>query len=271
MLARNNDVAVARGLRQPRLEVLEHVELCVERLARVQVPAVLARPEERLAVGRRARRRRCRSRAWPAPRDPRRRSPSPTRPTTCTWSKNDAASAKYVAAPPSMRSRTPNGVLTASNATDPTTVMLTRRRPRRGAEPGGRAQRGGLVGPLPREVVVLAAEVTVRRGLLVDRPVQAQVLAERARTQVEVLADQLEDPRAPDLLGPERLDHDRHGVRHADRVGHLDLGAVGQARRRRRSWPRSARRRRRSGRPWTGPCPRTPRRRGGPCRRRCRR
>ena len=51
---------------------------------------------------------------------------SPTRPTMWTSSKNDAASAKYVAAPPSIRSRSPNGVLTASNATEPTTVMLTR-------------------------------------------------------------------------------------------------------------------------------------------------
>ena len=39
---------------------------------------------------------------------------SPTGPTTCTVSKNDAASAKCVAAPPSMRSRSPDGVFTAS-------------------------------------------------------------------------------------------------------------------------------------------------------------
>ena len=39
---------------------------------------------------------------------------SPTGPTTRTSSKNDAARAKWVAAPPSIRSRDPNGVLTAS-------------------------------------------------------------------------------------------------------------------------------------------------------------
>ena len=39
--------------------------------------------------------------------------------------------------------------------------------------------------------MVLAAEVAVGGGLLVDRPVQVEVLAERARTQVEVLVDQL--------------------------------------------------------------------------------
>ena len=62
---------------------------------------------------------------------------------------------------------------------------------RRQLEPGGVAQRGGLVGALPREVVVVAAEVAVGGGLLVDRPVQLELLAERARAQVEVLVDEL--------------------------------------------------------------------------------
>ncbi len=39
---------------------------------------------------------------------------SPTGPTGRTWSKNDAANAKCVAAPPSMRSRAPKGVRTVS-------------------------------------------------------------------------------------------------------------------------------------------------------------
>ena len=39
---------------------------------------------------------------------------SPTGPTGRTSSKNDAARAKWVAAPPSIRSRSPKGVLTAS-------------------------------------------------------------------------------------------------------------------------------------------------------------
>ncbi len=47
---------------------------------------------------------------------------SPTGPTTWTTSKNDAASEKCTAEPPSIRSRLPNGVVTASNAIDPTTV-----------------------------------------------------------------------------------------------------------------------------------------------------
>src|SRR3954451_22398906 len=98
----------------------------------------------------------------------------------------------------------------------------------RAAQAGGRAQLFGLVRLLPREVVVVTAEVTVRRRLLVDRTVQLEVLAERTRAQVEVLIDQLQDLRAADLLGPERLDHHRHRMRDADRVGDLDLAAVGE-------------------------------------------
>ena len=48
---------------------------------------------------------------------------SPTGPTTRTSSKKDAASAKCVAAPPTIRSRLPNGVVTVSKAMEPTTVM----------------------------------------------------------------------------------------------------------------------------------------------------
>ena len=73
---------------------------------------------------------------------------------------------------------------------EPAAVALATARPRR--RPGRRlAQRVGLVRPLPREVVVLAAEVAVGGGLLVDRPVQLEVLAEGARAQVEVLVDEL--------------------------------------------------------------------------------
>ena len=77
----------------------------------------------------------------------------------------------------------------------PSRVARRLRLDRGGVEPGGGAQRGRLVGPLPREVVVLPPEVTVRRGLLIDRAVQTEVLPERARPQIEVLADQLEDLR----------------------------------------------------------------------------
>ena len=86
----------------------------------------------------------------------------------------------------------------SARARDARNNLGTRRRPgrlplggRRRAEAGGLAQRVGLVGLLPREVVVLAAEVAVGGGLLVDRPVEVEVLAEGARAQVEVLVDEL--------------------------------------------------------------------------------
>src|SRR5215210_2191720 len=50
---------------------------------------------------------------------------SPTGPTTWTSLKNLAASAKCTAEPPSIRSRSPNGVRTESNAIEPTTASDT--------------------------------------------------------------------------------------------------------------------------------------------------
>ena len=50
MLARNSDVGGARGVRQLRLEVLEHVEVGLQRVADVDVALVAAGPEERLAA-----------------------------------------------------------------------------------------------------------------------------------------------------------------------------------------------------------------------------
>ena len=49
---------------------------------------------------------------------------SPTGPTTRVGARNDEASEKCTAAPPSSRSRLPVGVSTASNAIDPTTVSV---------------------------------------------------------------------------------------------------------------------------------------------------
>jgi hypothetical protein len=44
------DLGLLAGVGQLGLEVAEHVELCVERVADVHVPLVLARPEEGLAT-----------------------------------------------------------------------------------------------------------------------------------------------------------------------------------------------------------------------------
>ena len=50
MFARKSRSAVARRVRQLRREVAEHVQLRVERVRGVQIPLVLAAPEERLAA-----------------------------------------------------------------------------------------------------------------------------------------------------------------------------------------------------------------------------
>src|SRR5687768_5566034 len=65
-------------------------------------------------------------------------------------------------------------------------------------QPGRLAERGGQVGGLPGEVGELPAEVAVGRGLLVDVPVQPEVLAEGEGAQVEVLLDQGQDLRLGD-------------------------------------------------------------------------
>src|SRR5258706_3972091 len=97
-------------------------------------------------------------------------------------------------------------------------------------EPGRRAERVGLVRPLPGEVAVVAAEVAVRRGLHVDRAAQIEIAQDRGRAQVEMLADERLDLRHRDLLRAERLDENRHRMRDADRVRDLDLATLGEAR-----------------------------------------
>src|SRR2546421_7286346 len=67
---------------------------------------------------------------------------SPTGPTTRTSVKKLAASEKCTAEPPSMRSRSPNGVLTASNAIDPTTTRVIDARRVRYAAHARRTDRG---------------------------------------------------------------------------------------------------------------------------------
>src|SRR5689334_16352252 len=93
-------------------------------------------------------------------------------------------------------------------------------------EPGSRAKRVGLVRALPRELTVVTAEVAVRGSLRVDRSPQVEVAEDRRRAEVEVLVDELLDPRDRDRLRAERLDEHGHRVRHADRVRHLDLAAL---------------------------------------------
>src|SRR5690606_7611559 len=96
-----------------------------------------------------------------------------------------------------------------------------------------------LVGALPGEggegvithglLLRSTAKVTVGSGFLVHRVEQVEHLGDRVRTQVEHLADQLDDQLLGDLVGAEGVDRDGGRLGHADGVGHLDLAAVGQA------------------------------------------
>src|SRR5512137_1477607 len=56
-----------------------------------------------------------------------------------------------------------------------------------------RLQRSGLVGGLPGEVRLFAAEVAVSGGILVDRTQQVQHLDDALRAQIEMTFHQLSD------------------------------------------------------------------------------
>ena len=96
-------------------------------------------------------------------------------------------------------------------------------------EAGRGAKRLDAVGALPGEVVVGAAEVPVGGGLLEDRSPQVEVADDRARAQVEGIADDPDQLGAGKLPGAEGLDHQRHRVGDADRVCDLDLAPIGEA------------------------------------------
>ena len=104
-------VGVPASLRQLGLELAEHAELRVVGVGLVQVVLVVRRSRRRSCRPRRARCRRCSPRGRAAPRTRRRRSRRRPGPTTRTSVKKLAASEKCTAAPPSIRSRSPNGRL----------------------------------------------------------------------------------------------------------------------------------------------------------------
>src|SRR5688572_22293975 len=111
----------------------------------------------------------------------------------------------------------------AGTARAPTGLFFSGLAPREGP------QRVRLVRPLPGEFLLVAAEVPVGGGLLVDRPAEVQVLDDALRAEGEDLADRGHDLVLGDLARAVGVGHDGDRVRHADRVGHLDLDAVGEA------------------------------------------
>src|SRR5690606_22859631 len=89
-------------------------------------------------------------------------------------------------------------------------------------------ENGRPVRLLPAELV--AAEVAVRRRLLVDGAQEVEHLQDAVRTQVEVLVHGRDDLLLGHLVRAEGLDGDGGRLRDADRVRHLNLAAVREAR-----------------------------------------
>src|SRR5262249_54876441 len=94
--------------------------------------------------------------------------------------------------------------------------------------PGIRLERGHLVGGLPGELGLIAAEVAVRRSLEVDRAQEIERLDDALGAQVEVLLDQRREPVVRDLPRAEGLHEHAHRTRDADRVGDLDFALAGE-------------------------------------------
>src|SRR4029079_5425008 len=90
----------------------------------------------------------------------------------------------------------------------------------------GGPQRVGAVGALPREILLLAPEMAVGGGLRVNGPPEVEIAKDRARPEVELLADQRGDAVEGDPLGAEALHLDRDRMRDADRVRSLELAAL---------------------------------------------
>src|SRR4029079_12494578 len=65
----------------------------------------------------------------------------------------------------------------------------------------------GVVGALPREVAVAPAEVTVRRGVAVDRPSQVETLDDRGGAEDEHVAHEAGPPLGIDMRGAARSGH----------------------------------------------------------------
>ena len=127
-----------------------------------------------------------------------------------------------IGARPSMGSTCATGAIGAGSR-----LLLTPDSDRLRSQPGCDLEFRGLVGPLPRQIDVGAAEVAVRGGRRVDRAQQVQIADDGARAQVEHLRDRLLDQVGIDVLGAEGLHEQADGCRLADGVGDLHLDAVG--------------------------------------------
>src|ERR1700722_2885460 len=98
-----------------------------------------------------------------------------------------------------------------------------------GYEAGLLSQGGCFISGFPGEFWLGAAEVAVGSGLPVDGSAQIQALDNALGRQREVLAYELGQLGFADLAGAEGFDAYTDGFCHADGVGELDFGAIGQA------------------------------------------
>src|SRR4030095_5616297 len=87
------------------------------------------------------------------------------------------------------------------------------------------------VRPFPRELGLRGPEVAVRRGLLVDRAAQLEVLDDAGRREVEVPPHQPLEDLVRDLARAECVDHDRDRLRARARRGDPGPGPLAPARR----------------------------------------
>src|SRR3954468_5612389 len=93
-----------------------------------------------------------------------------------------------------------------------------------------RFERCGLVGFLPRELRFGPPEVTERRGLLVDRPPQVELLHDAAGRELEMLAHQLGDLLFRNPARAFGVHHHRHRIGDADRIRELHERPFGNSR-----------------------------------------
>src|SRR6266700_2489426 len=96
----------------------------------------------------------------------------------------------------------------------------------------GAAQLVDEIGSLPGKAAIglrRAAEMAVGAGSRIDRPVEAEMLANAARRQVHHLAEQLFQPRLGDLAGAVAIDVERQWLGDADRISDLDAAAAREA------------------------------------------
>src|SRR3977135_783907 len=88
-------------------------------------------------------------------------------------------------------------------------------------------QLGAFVGCLPGEIGVAAAEVSIRRGLAVNRAAEVERIDDLARLELEVRPHQTRNQLGVNLLGSESIHQYTNGFSYSDSVGELHLAPVG--------------------------------------------